>query len=170
MRNERIRINEWIRAKELRVIGPDGENIGVITREEDLQKAREADLDLIEISPTANPPIAKIADYGKYQYEQNKKQKETKAKSHSVEIKSVQVKVGTGEHDLALKAKKASEWLKDGHRIRVELFLKGRSKYMDQKFLRERLDRILNLITTDFKIAEEAKRSPKGLSMMIEKK
>ena len=170
MRNERIRINEWIRAKELRVIGPDGESIGVITREEALEKAREADLDLIEISPTANPPIAKIADYGKYQYEQNKKQKEMKAKSHSVEIKSVQVKVGTGEHDLALKAKKASEWLKDGHRIRVELFLKGRSKYMDQKFLRERLDRILNLITTDFKIAEEAKRSPKGLSMMIEKK
>ena len=170
MRNERIRINEWVRAKELRVIGPDGESIGVITREEALEKAREADLDLIEISPTANPPIAKIADYGKYQYEQNKKQKEMKAKSHSVEIKSVQVKVGTGEHDLALNAKKASEWLKDGHRIRVELFLKGRSKYMDQKFLRERLDRILNLITTDFKIAEEAKRSPKGLSMMIEKK
>lgn len=170
MKNNRTRINEFIKASELRVIGPAGENLGVITREEALEKARDAGLDLIEISPTANPPIVKIMDFGKYQYELSKKQKEMKAKAHIVETKNIQIKIGTGEHDLSLKAKKASEWLKEGHRIKVDLFLSGRSKYMDHNFLKERLDRILNLITTDFKIADSAKKSPKGLSMVIEKK
>jgi translation initiation factor IF-3 len=79
------------------------------------------------------------------------------------------VKVGTGDHDLELKAKQASNWLKEGHRIKVELFLSGRTKYMDEKFLRERLDRVLKLITENFKIAEEVKRGPKGLQLTIER-
>lgn len=164
-----VRINNQIRARELRVIGPEGENLGVLTFEEAFAKANELGLDLIEISPNANPPIAKITDYGKYQYEVNKKQKAQKAKSHSVEVKSVQVKIGTGDHDLELKAKKASEWLKEGNKVKLELFLVGRSKYLDVKFLRERLDRILRLITTPYKISEEAKKGPKGLNMTIEK-
>ena len=108
-----MRINHQIRVPELRVVGEEGENFGVMTLQNAIQKAEGLGLDLIEISPNAKPPIAKIMDYGRYQYAENKKQKAAKAKSHTTEIKSVQVKVGTGEHDLALKAKKASEWLKD---------------------------------------------------------
>lgn len=126
-------------------------------------------LDLIEIAPNANPTIVKIANYGKYQYEQNKKQKKAKAGSKTTETKAIQIKIGTGDNDLALKAKKASEWLKEGHRIKVELFLSGRSKYMPDPFLRERLDRVLHLITENFKIAEEYKKGPKGPTITIEK-
>lgn len=153
----------------MRVIGAEGENLGVITISEALAKAHEAGLDLIEISPNALPPVAKIMNYGKFQYEESKKQKAAKAKSHTVEIKSLQVKIGTGDHDLALKAKKASEWLKEGQRIKIDLFLPGRSKYMDPKFLEERLKRILILITEEYKIAEKPQKSPKGLTTIIEK-
>ncbi len=167
--SNRIRINHQIRAKELRVIGSEGENLGVLSLKEALEKAQETELDLIEISPNTNPPVAKIMDYGKFQYDEKKKAKLTKAKSHAVEVKNIQVKIGTGEHDLALKAKKASQWLKEGHRVKVDLFLPGRSKYMDKEFLKERMNRILKLISEDYKIAEEPKKSPKGLTAIIEK-
>jgi len=92
----------------VRVIGPEGENIGVITLSEALAKAEEYGLDLIEISPNAVPPVAKIMEYGKFHYEQEKKRREIKAKSHTTETKNVQVKIGTGDNDMALKAKKAA--------------------------------------------------------------
>jgi translation initiation factor IF-3 len=167
--NNKVRINDLIRASELRVIGPEGENFGVLSRNEALDKADEFGLDLIEISPNANPPIVKIMDFGKFQYEQNKKQKEQKSKSHITEVKTLQVKPGTGEHDLELKAKQASKWLKEGHRVKLDLFLKGRSKYMDEKFLTERINRMLNFITEDYKVADGPKRSPKGMSVIIER-
>lgn len=147
----------------------DGTNLGELSFKDALDKAREAGLDLIEISPKAVPPVAKIMDYGKFQYAENKKLKVAKTKAHTVEIKNIQVKVGTGEHDLELKAKKASEWLKEGNRIKVDLFLPGRTKYMDIKFLEERMTRVLKLITEQYKIADPAKKSPKGLSVIIEK-
>ncbi|MDO8492509.1 MAG: translation initiation factor IF-3 [bacterium] len=165
----RVRINRNIRALELRVINNDGANLGVMATAEALKLAEGVGLDLIEISPNATPPIAKIAEYGKFQYELNKKQKEVKSKVKTVEVKTVQVKIGTGEHDLELKAKKTSEWLNEGHRVKIDLFLPGRSKYLEQKFLRERLDRLLKLLTVSYKIAEEARKSPKGLSLLIEK-
>ena len=163
------RINNQIRAKELRVIGPEGENLGVLVFGDALKKAHELQLDLIEISPNVTPPIAKIADFGRYQYEEKKKQKVAKSKSHTTQIKSVQVKVGTGEHDLALKARKASEWLMEGNRVKVDLFLPGRSKYLDFKFLKERLDRVLKLVEIPYKVTENPKKSPKGLTIVIEK-
>lgn len=164
-----VRINNQIQAPELRVILEDGSNLGVLSFSEALDKARELRLDLIEISPKANPPVAKIMDYGKFQYAENKKQKVAKIKAHTVEVKNIQVKVGTGEHDLELKAKKASEWLTEGNRIKIDLFLPGRTKYMDEKFLQERMDRVLKLISVGYKIADPAKKSPKGLSIIIER-
>lgn len=159
-----------IKVPVLRVIGSDGENLGEIPTKEALLKAREAELDLIEISPNANPPVAKIMDYGKFQYDQKKKLKVQKAKAHNVEVKGVQVKIGTDDNDLMIKAKRSSKWLEEGHRVKVELFLPGRTKYLDKAFLTERLEKILKLLTTDYKVAEEAKKNPKGLSMIIEKK
>ncbi len=169
MSKDRTRINHQIKSPEVRVIGPAGENYGVMTVSLALQKAHDAGLDLIEISPNAMPPVAKISDYGKFSYEENKKQKAQKAKAHVIEIKTLQVKIGTGEHDLELKAKKASEWLAEGHRIKLDLFLPGRSKYMDPKFLEERLKRILVLVTVPHKIAEKPTKSPKGLTTIIER-
>lgn len=153
----------------MRVITESGENLGVLPIREAMAKAEEMNLDLIEISPNAKPPITKIMDFGKYQYSENKKAKKAKVGAKMSETKAIQVKVGTGDHDLELKAKTASKWLAEGHRIKVELFLSGRSKYMDEKFLRERLDRVLKLITEHYKIAEPIKKGPKGLLLTIER-
>jgi len=166
----RERINNQIRARELRVIDDEDNNIGVLILEKALDLAKEKGLDLIEISPNAKPPVVKIMDYGKFQYEKNKKQKKVRAAAHLTETKSIQVKIGTSKHDLELKAKKISDWLKEGHRVKVELFLVGRSKYLDKEFQRERLERVLHLITEEYKIAEPYKKSPKGIVTIIEKK
>ena len=164
---EKVRINNQIRARELRVIEEGAGNLGTLLFEDALARAREKGLDLIEISPNAVPPVAKIMDFGKFQYEQKKKQQKTRTKT--TETKSLQIKIGTGEHDLELKARKASQFLKEGHRVKIDLFLRGRAKYMEKGFLEDRLNRVLHLITEEFKVADAPKRSPKGLSMIIEK-
>jgi translation initiation factor IF-3 len=163
------RINEHIRAPELRVIGTNAENYGVLPTKEALKKARELQLDLIEISPNAKPPVAKIADYGKFQYEQAKKAKEAKAKAHTTETKGIQIEVVTGENDLTRKARQAASWLKEGHRVKIELFLKGRYKYMEPEFLKERLTRFILLVPEHYKIAEDIKKGPKGFTIILER-
>ncbi len=165
----KTRINHAIKADELRVVGPAGENLGVLSAVEALKVAEKHNLDLIEISPKAKPPVAKIMDFGKYRYETGRKAREVKAKSHVTETKNVQVKIGTGEHDQQLKAKRTAEWLEEGHRVKVDLFLWGRYKYMDPVFLKERLSRFLKIIPAEYKIADEMKKSPKGFTITIER-
>ena len=169
MATDRLRINNEIRALELRVISADGTNLGVLSLEAALAAAKQAGTDLIEISPSAVPPIAKIMDYGKFEYERSKKEKVAKAKVKISETKEVQIKVGTGDHDMDLKAKKAAEWLSEGHRVRAELFLKGRYKGMGEEFLKERLERFLLRIPYAYKVAEPITRSPKGFAGVIER-
>lgn len=165
----KTRINHAIRAKELRVVGPEGENLGLLSLEDALKVAEEHHLDLIEISPNAKPPVAKIMDFGKFRYQAGRKASEMKAKSHVTETKSIQVKIGTGDHDQQLKARRAAEWLEEGHRVKVDLFLWGRYKYMEQGFLKERLERFLKIIPTEYKIADEIKKSPKGFTITLER-
>jgi translation initiation factor IF-3 len=161
------RINNQIRAAELRVVDEEGNNLGVLPFSKAIEIAHERELDLIEVSPNAQPPVARIMSYGKYQYLEQKKQKQ--AKGHTTETKSLQIKIGTGEHDLALKAKKVSAFLKEGHRVKIDLFLPGRTKYFDFNFLKERLQRILNLITEEYKLANPPQKSPKGLTVIVER-
>ncbi len=163
------RTNNAIRAKEVRVIDAEGTNLGVMPTADALKMAMDRGEDLIEIAPQAVPPICKIMDFGKYQYLESKKAKKAKAGAKPTETKSIQIKIGTGDHDLELKAKTASVWLGEGHRIKVELYLSGRAKYMEEKFLRERLERVLKLITTNFKISDPFKKSPKGYVVTIER-
>jgi len=162
-------MNEGIRAKEVRCLGPEGENFGVLAIQDALAKAQEMGLDLIEVSPNANPPVAKIADYGKFKYEQKKKDKEIKSKARVTETKEAQVKIGTSTNDMNIKATKIGMWLREGHRVKIDLFLWGRYKYMDFAFLKERLERFLAIIPESYKIADEIKKSPKGLSVAIER-
>lgn len=164
------RINHQIKAPELRVIAGEGKNLGLMTTEKALTEARNRDLDLIEISPNAVPPVAKIMDYGKYLYDEKKKSKGSKSRAAGSELKNVQVKIGTGDHDLELKAKKVSEWLSEGNRVKIDLYLVGRAKYMDFKFLKERLERILKLVSVEYKISQEALKGPKGVTIVIERK
>lgn len=166
---DKVNINNNIRSLKLRVIGPTGDNLGVLTKEEAMAAAKQANLDLIEVSPHADPPVARIADYGKYTYETSKKLKEVKAKAHITETKSIQISVSIGEHDIMIKAKQAAEWIKEGHRVKIDLQLKGRTKYMEDSFLRARMDRILAVIPAEYKIAEPLKKIPKSYMIVIEK-
>lgn len=168
---DKTRINEQIRAREVRVIDPQGGNLGVLSIEDALARARALQLDLIEVSPGVVPPIVRITDYGKYQYDTSKKLKDVKAKAKVTETKSLQVKLGTGDNDLEIKARQASKWLKEGHRVQFDLYLRGREKYLEEAFLKGRLERVLILLTEDYKIAEPIKKTPKGGFMVtIERK
>ncbi len=164
---QRININNRIFAPEVRVLDENGENLGVMATKDALAAAIQRGLDLLEIGPNATPPVAKIMDYGKYLYLENKKQKASRSKSS--ETKNIQVKIATGEHDLELKAKKASEFLRDGDRVKIDLFLRGRAQYLDKAFLNTRLERILTLISEPYKIVSPINKSPKGLTIVIER-
>lgn len=168
-KDTRTRINQAIRAPELRVIGPDGENVGTLSLADALKEAEKRKLDLIEISPKAKPPVAKITDFGQFRYDTKRKASQAKAKAHVTETKSAQVKIGTGDHDQQLKAKRIAEWLEEGHRVKVDLFLWGRYKYMEPAFLKERLDRFMKIIPAEYKIADPMKKSPKGWTATIER-
>ncbi len=153
----------------MRVIDEAGNNLGIIELSRALQMAKEKEMDLIEISPNASPPIAKIMDFGKYKYQEKKKDREASKKTRESETKIIRLKIGTSQHDLETKAKQASEFFKEGHRVKIEMPLRGQAKYLDKNFLKGRIERILPLITENCKIVEGPKQGPFGFGIIIEK-
>lgn len=133
-----------------------------------VETARERGLDLVEIAPTAKPPVCKIINYGKYKYQQSKKEQKQKTKQKKVEIKGVRIGLSTSGHDLQYKAKNADKFLKEGNKVRVEIKLRGREK-AHQELAKKKLIDFLELVETKYKIDEEPKRSPIGLIMTIGK-
>jgi translation initiation factor IF-3 len=121
-----LRINREIRAEKVRVIGKDGKQIGVLDIRDALAKAEEDKLDLIEISPTAKPPVCRIIDYGKYRYQQTKKEKESKKAQHLVKVKEIKMKPNIDTHDFETKLKHAKEFILKGNKVRVSCFFRGR--------------------------------------------
>lgn len=121
-----LMINEQIRDKEVRVIGANGEMIGVMSSKEAYKLAQEAELDLIKIAPTAQPPVCKIADYGKYKYEQIRKEKEAKKKQKVVEIKEVRLSPNIETNDLNTKVNAAKKFLEKGDKVKITLRFRGR--------------------------------------------
>lgn len=119
-------INEQIRDKEVRVIGADGEMIGIMSSREAMALAREAELDLVKISPNAKPPVCKIIDYGKFRYEQARKEKEAKKKQKMIEIKEIRLSPNIEENDLNTKVAAARKFLAKGDRVKVTLRFRGR--------------------------------------------
>lgn len=119
-------INEQIRDKEVRVIGADGEQVGIMSAKEAMQMAREQELDLIKIAPTAKPPVCKIADYGKYRYEQARKEKEAKKKQKVIDIKEVRLSPNIDTNDLNTKINQARKFLSKGDKVKVTLRFRGR--------------------------------------------
>ena len=121
-------INEEIRAKELRVIDTDGSQLGIMSRQEALDISEERKLDLVCVSPKANPPVCKILDYGKYKYELQKKEKEAKKKQKTTQVKEIRLSKFIEDHDIMVKAKTGSKFLKDGDKLKVSLRFRGRER------------------------------------------
>ncbi len=121
-----LKINREIRAQKLRVIGEDGSQLGILTLAEALTKAEQSGLDLVEIAPSADPPVCKIIDYGKYRYQLTKKEREQKKTQHQVKVKEIKIKPNTDDHDLTVKTKHAREFLVKGNKVRVTCMFRGR--------------------------------------------
>jgi translation initiation factor IF-3 len=121
-----IRINERIRAREIRVIGDEGEQIGVMQPFEALKKAREKNLDLVEISPTANPPVCRIMDYGKFLYQQEKKDREAKKHQKTIVVKEVKFRINVDDHDYETKKNHVLRFLGEGDKVKATIFFRGR--------------------------------------------
>lgn len=119
-------VNESIKAKEVRVIGPDGEQIGIMSSDNALRTAYDKGLDLILISPNAQPPVCRITDYGRYRYEQEKREKEAKKKQNIIEVKEVQLSCRIDTHDFETKVKHALRFLGEGNKVKVVLRFRGR--------------------------------------------
>ena len=121
-----LMINEQIRDKEVRLIGEDGEQLGIMSAREAMQRAREAELDLVKIAPTAKPPVCKIIDYGKYRYELARKEKEAKKKQKVIEVKEVRLSPNIDTNDLNTKTNAARKFLEKGDKVKVTLRFRGR--------------------------------------------
>ena len=119
-------INEQIRDKEIRLIGENGEQLGIMSAKDALKMAKEAELDLVKIAPTAKPPVCKIVDYGKYRYEQARKEKEAKKKQKVTEVKEIRLSPNIDENDLNTKANQAKKFLTKGDKVKVALRFRGR--------------------------------------------
>lgn len=164
-----IKINEKITADELRVIDEGGINLGVLSRQEALDSAQKRNLDLIEISPNAKPPVVKIMSFDKYRYQEKKKIKKQKAQQKYLELKRVRITPRVAKHDLEVKAKKVNEFLTEGHNVEIQLFLKGREK-AHKEWARKKLLEFLKIIDPDHKVLLEPRYSGRGFNMQITKK
>lgn len=159
------RINEDIRVKEVRLIDETGENRGIMPIKEALALAEEADLDLIEISPQANPPVCKILDYGKYKYEVQKRKNEAKKNQKIVETKELKLRPMIDTHDYEVKIKQAKKFLSQGNKVKFTMRFKGReaSSDMGLKVLQNILDDLESLI----KIDAEPKMEGRQMTMIV---
>ena len=124
--HKEFKVNEKIMAPRLMVIDENGANLGDMDRAAALRLAREREFDLIEVSPKANPPIAKIMDYGSYKYQKEKQERKQKAKSKTVEIKTIKLSLRIGDHDMEVRAHQALKFMKEGDKVKIEMQLRGR--------------------------------------------
>lgn len=162
-------INEQIRDKEVRLIGPDGEQIGVMSSKEAYFKAKDAGLDLVKISPNAKPPVCKIVDYGKYRYEQTRKAKEAKKKQRTVETKEIRLSPNIDTNDLNTKVNQTKKFLQKGNKIKVSLRFRGREMAHMQSS-RHILDDIVKELEEVAVVEKAPKVEGRAISMVLAEK
>ena len=140
--------------------------MGILDTNKAIEIAKERELDLVEISDKTEPPICKIINFGKYQYIQEKKERKQKAKQKKQELKQIRIGFTTSLHDLETKVRQIEGFLKDGHKVKIDLRLRGREKAHGD-LAREKLERFLSLITVEYRMEEEIKRNPFGMSLIV---
>lgn len=164
-----IRINEAIRAKEVRVIGQSGEQLGIMSAKEALKISRDAGVDLVEISPNADPPVVKVIDWGKYQYQKMKEQQKNKKKAKSVELKQMRfgLKIGTG--DLEIKIRKIKKFLADGNKVRIQIVFKGR-EMAHREIGFDMANKIISLLEDEAILEQQPQMAGRNLSLVVRSK
>ena len=153
----------------MRVIGKDGDQLGVISIENALYEAEQVGLDLVEISPNTTPPVCKILDYGKFRYEKQKQVKINKKKQHTVQVKEIRLRPNTGDHDLTTKLMKAQKFLLNGDKLKVTVMFRGREMARRQAGV-DLLDRVREILDEVAKIDKSANMEGRRMSMILSPK
>ena len=165
-RERRVRVNRMIRISPVRVISDSGEQLGVLTIEEALAAAEEKGLDLVEVAPTARPPVVKIMDYGKYKFEEAKAARAAKKKQHVIEIKEVKFRPGIDDHDFDFKTRHMREFLQQGNKVKVTMMFRGRQ--MARIDLGKAvLDRVAGVVADVGKIEFDARLEGRNMTMVL---
>ena len=160
------RVNEQIEAEKIRVVDADGEMVGVISKEEGLEIAFEAGLDLVEVSPNADPPVCKVLDYGKYKYEAQKKANEARKKQKIIDIKEIKMRPGIDEHDYQVKMRSVKRFLDDGDKVKMTIRFRGR-EMAHQELGMKVLDRVREDVGELAKVEQFPKSEGRLMTMVI---
>ena len=166
MPQDGVRRNEQIRAREVRVIGADSEQLGILGRNDAIALAREHGLDLVEVAAAADPPVCRIMDYGKFKYETQKKKQEAKKRQTIVQIKAIKVRPKTDDHDFETKVRHIRRFLEDGDRVKVTVFFRGREIVHKDRGLAI-LERIISDVKEVGKVEQEPKAEGRTLQMLL---
>ena len=162
-------MNDAIRARELRVVGADGEQLGIMSKAEALKVAEEAGVDLVEISPNATPPVAKVIDWGKYQYQQMKQQKKNRQNNKANELKQIRFGLKIGSGDLEIKLRKIREFLADGHKVKILIFYRGR-EMAHRELGYTLIERIIEALSDDAVVEQKPQMAGRNLSITVRSK
>jgi len=165
-KEDTTRVNDAIRAREVRLISEDGGLIGIVDIREALDIAEKRDLDLVEISPNANPPVCKIIDYGKYKYEQQKREKINKKKQHVITVKEVRFRPHTDTHDIETKVRKIREFIEAGDRVKISVMFRGREMAHQEMGL-DTINKVIALLEDIAKIDKAPKQEGRFLTAYL---
>ncbi|MEG2172649.1 MAG: translation initiation factor IF-3 [Desulfovibrionaceae bacterium] len=166
MPQDGVRRNELIRARELRVIGPEGEQLGILSRNDALIAAKEAGMDLVEVASTAEPPVCRIMDYGKFKYETQKKKQEAKKRQTVVQIKEIKVRPKTDDHDYETKVRHIRRFIEEGDRCKVTVFFRGREIVHKDRGIAI-LERVVQDTADIAKVDQEPRAEGRTLQMLL---
>lgn len=163
---EQLRVNEMVRAREVRLIGAEGEALGIFSSRDALRMAQEANLDLVEVAPTARPPVCKIMDYGRYKYEQQKRDREARKKQKVVVIKEVKMRPNIEDHDFDVRRRQTETFLKEGDKIKATIMFRGR-EVVHSELGKAVLDRLLDAVKDLCIVERHAKLEGKNMIMIL---
>lgn len=162
----KVRVNQRIRAPKLRVISPEGEQLGILDTADALRRAEEFGLDLVEVAPGGDPPVCKIMDYGKFRYEESKKDHERKKKQATVVVKEIKLRPKTEEHDLDYKVKRLKRFIAEDCKVKVTIMFRGREITHPEQ-ARMLLDKLLELVGDDAQVEQSAKFEGRNMTMIL---
>ncbi len=166
---KRVRVNRQIRISPIRVIGPEGDQMGIMEVDAALSAAQELGLDLVEVAPLARPPVARIMDYGKYKFEQAKQARAAKKKQHVIQLKEVKMRPGIDDHDFDTKTRHARRFLQEGNKVKVTLMFRGR-QIAHPELGRQVVDRVSVDLADVAKVEVEPKLEGRSMTMILSPK
>ncbi|HCU69438.1 MAG TPA: translation initiation factor IF-3 [Desulfomicrobium sp.] len=162
----KARRNKQIRAKEIRVVGDDGNQLGIMSVPEALERAEQLGLDLVEVAPNAKPPVCKIMDYGKYLYEEKKKSQEAKKRQTQIQVKEIKFRPHTDDHDLLTKVKHIRRFIEDGDRCKVTVFFRGREMAHKDRG-QVILDRVVEMLADVAKVEQTSRVEGRTMFLLL---